>query len=404
MSSFGFTFLSRKALGQAEQLMFGGAAGVRDEVGFLIVHQRYSDRFFPGTSVLHTRLRYALLIPWIYETLRESRHVTKDFAKAYEEMEHTLTGRLKLTEDGGESDGVIGGDVYPRSISQPPSFVYWTALTKWGVIGSRPDGRPWSRSDMAKLLASTRSRSPKDDDGRPLEHTHWPISGLPERPKGWLTNEKMTLTPSKPEARFLAGKLSAVRSPNNPSEPSLLARLVGKPVDDANHCWDESILALAGPEVAALKRAGQAAALSAIGRAVYAALVETIKDERDKRPATTIHRQRLSETIDTWGKSASKLDMTAFLGDMNKLPGQVETMLNETWTWVRRGETDPMLLLEHYARAERSRKNERARLSDNQFGVDRRLEWRAEDHGRAEPLHFRWGNVKRLLRDTVGIS
>ena len=96
--------------------------------------------------------------------------------------------------------------------------------------------------------------------------------------------------------------------------------------------------------------------------------------------------------------------MTAFLGDMNKLPGQVETMLNETWTWVRRGETDPMLLLEHYARAERSRKNERARLSDNQFGVDRRLEWRAEDHGRAEPLHFRWGNVKRLLRDTVGIS
>ncbi len=63
MSSFGFTFLSRKALGQAEQMMFGGAAGVRDEVGFLIVHQRYADHFFPGTSVLHTRLRYALLIP-----------------------------------------------------------------------------------------------------------------------------------------------------------------------------------------------------------------------------------------------------------------------------------------------------------------------------------------------------
>jgi hypothetical protein len=44
--------LSRKA--QAEQMMFGGAAGVRDEVGFLIVHQRYADHFFPGTSVLHT--------------------------------------------------------------------------------------------------------------------------------------------------------------------------------------------------------------------------------------------------------------------------------------------------------------------------------------------------------------
>lgn len=59
MSSFGFTFLSRKALGQAEQMMFGGKAGVRAEVGFLIVHQRYDDHFFPGTSVLYTRLRYA---------------------------------------------------------------------------------------------------------------------------------------------------------------------------------------------------------------------------------------------------------------------------------------------------------------------------------------------------------
>jgi hypothetical protein len=49
MSSFVFTFLSRKALGQAEQSMLGGTAGVRDEVGFLIIHQRYADHFFPGT-------------------------------------------------------------------------------------------------------------------------------------------------------------------------------------------------------------------------------------------------------------------------------------------------------------------------------------------------------------------
>ncbi|WP_207385121.1 DUF6361 family protein [Achromobacter xylosoxidans] len=88
MSSFGFTFLSRKALGQAEQMMFGGAAGVRDEVGFLIVHQRYADHFFPGTSVLHTRLRYALLIPWLYQSLRVKRPVPKDFGQAFSDLEH----------------------------------------------------------------------------------------------------------------------------------------------------------------------------------------------------------------------------------------------------------------------------------------------------------------------------
>lgn len=70
MPSFGLTFLSRSALREAEQLMLGETAGVRDEVGFLVVHQRYADRFFPGTSVLHTRLRYSLFIPWILERLK----------------------------------------------------------------------------------------------------------------------------------------------------------------------------------------------------------------------------------------------------------------------------------------------------------------------------------------------
>ena len=66
------------------------------------------------------------------------------------------------------------------------------------------------------------------------------------------------------------------------------------------------------------------------------------------------------------------------------------------------GVKDPMVLLDVYARAEISRKNDRARLASTQFGVDRRMEWQAERHGLAEPLHYRWGNVKRLLRDLEG--
>jgi hypothetical protein len=245
VSSFGFTFLSRKALGQAEQAMLGGAAGVRDEVGFLIVHQRYADHFFPGTSVLHTRLRYALLIPWLYQSLREKRPVPKDFAKAFIDLEHDLTGRLQFTEEGGEKDGVIGGEVYPRAISQPPAYVYWTALAKWGLIGTRPDGRQWSRADMAKLLAATAKRSLRDDDGKPFDTFTWPIAGMADFPADWDGNGKMTLDLSKTEQKFLARKLTAVRSPIDPTQPSLLSRLVGKPLDSADHCWEDMILAAA---------------------------------------------------------------------------------------------------------------------------------------------------------------
>ncbi len=404
MSSFGFTFLSRKALGQAEQMMFGGAAGVRDEVGFLIVHQRYADHFFPGTSVLHTRLRYALLIPWLYQSLRTKRPFPKDFGQAFSDLEHELTGRLTYVDGvGGEKDGVIGGEVFPRAISQPPAYVYWTALAKWGLIGTRPDRRPWSRADMAKLLAAAGKRTLHDDDGKPFETVGWPISGLIDAPDNWDGGGKLTLALSPPEQIYLATKLRAVRSPTDPVEPSLLSKLVGRPLEQADHCWDSEILALAGKESAMLRRAGQAAALSAIGRAIYAAQVETLKETRDKRPQPILHRAALNDAVEKWGGLAAQLDMNLFLAEIGHLPPAVEGVLKETSAWVRANGKEPMRLLDVYARAEVSRKDSRARLASNQFGVDRRMEWQGERHSRAEPLHYRWGNVKRLLRDLEGV-
>lgn len=404
MSSFGFTFLSRKALGQAEQMMFGERAGVRDEVGFLIIHQRYADHFFPGTSVLHTRLRYALLIPWLYQSLRAKRPPPRDFAHAFIDLEHRLTGRLQFNGSEGEPDGVIGGEVFPRAISQPPAYVYWTALTKWGLIGSRPNGRPWSRPDMARLLSAGSKRSMHDDDGKLIDAVPWPITGLIEVPQGWEGDGKLTLELSAREKDFLACKLRAVRSPSDPCEPSLLARLVGRSLDQAKHCWDDEILSFAGKNAAILKRAGQAAALSAIGRAVYAALVESLKETRDNRPQEKLHRAGLKDVVDEWGSQAVTLDFDQFLNDVGLLPAPVEAVLRETLAWIRSKTKNPASLLDAYKRAEYSRKGDRSRLAHNQFGVDRRMEWQAENHGSAHPLHYRWENVKRLLKDLEGIA
>lgn len=252
---------------------------------------------------------------------------------------------------------------------------------------------------MARLLAASRSRSLLDDDGRPLETAPWPIVGLPDLPSDWTGKGEMSPSMPKSERLFLSAKLRAVRNPLDHSRPSLLSKLVRRPIFDTRHCWDGSVIALADDEAAKLTRAGQAAALSAIGRAVYAAMVETIKTDRDKRAPTKIHKEHLSATIASWGKKASKLDLEAFFEDVGTLPGPVRKVLSETHAWVKSGSHDPMSLLEVYAAAERSRKRDRTRLSDNQFGVDRRMEWQADKHGKAEPLHYRWGNVQRLLFD-----
>jgi hypothetical protein len=57
----GWTMLSWDEMRQVERALSGGEQDTRDEIGFLLIHQGFADRFFPGTSVLHTRIRYALL-------------------------------------------------------------------------------------------------------------------------------------------------------------------------------------------------------------------------------------------------------------------------------------------------------------------------------------------------------
>jgi hypothetical protein len=58
--------LSRDEMRRVERSLANSEQDTRVEIGFLLIHQGFADRFFPGTSVLHTRVRYALFVPWLY--------------------------------------------------------------------------------------------------------------------------------------------------------------------------------------------------------------------------------------------------------------------------------------------------------------------------------------------------
>ena len=393
MASFGVTYLSKEALRDARRFMNADQAGVRDEVGFLIIHQRYADRFFPGTSVLHTRLRYVLFLPWIYADARKARLRRRDPADAIAKGEHKLTKRLL------QQDGVIGGRVFPKPLDQPPSYVYWTALQTWGLL-RQPDIRGrWSRKRVENLLASPSAAKLSDDDGLPIDQTDWPFTGCPEPPDDWNSSGTLSFKLRRCERTYLARRLRSVESPVASGKQSLLALLVGKPIDAADHAWSPEIVDIAQHEQAALERAGQAAALAAIGRAIYAAQVETLKAKLDRRNCSDLQRNALATVVKNWSAEAEILDWPSFEADMNMLPPPVTDALCETLRWVRSGAKDPMAIEPAYRRSEESRKGRRARLSQTLDGTDRRAEWDNENHGDAKPLHFRWGNVKRLLRD-----
>lgn len=362
--------------------------GVRDELGFLAIHQRYADRFFPGTSVLHTRARYAIFVPWLFEDLAGS--VGPAATRALRERERVLAGRLG---SAGQAQ-VIGGRVYPKPSSQPPSTVYWNALAVWGILRSRPDGRTISRAQAHHLLKSMQTGT--DDDGQPLLHSAPPFATLPDRPDNWHAGA-ITFQLTAAEAAFLRERLGQLRRPGS-HELSLFARLVLAEVSSPEDMWDDEVRALAGSDQAALMRAEQAAHLACVGRAVYDALLERLCELRDKRETSTRHRNHLMEMVGQYGATSVDLDIHALEADVGALPIGLRTVLTATQDWIRLNSADPISLLDIYTLAE-ARKGQRARLAPTPNGRGRRLEWLSDVHSVASPLHYRWGQVSTFLDD-----
>jgi len=80
----------------------------RDELGFGPIRNATSDSLFPGTSVLHTRLRYLLFVPWIYRSLEEKR-VSSSKILEYARWEQPYLAKKLKENTSGELE-IIGGE------------------------------------------------------------------------------------------------------------------------------------------------------------------------------------------------------------------------------------------------------------------------------------------------------
>ena len=106
----GWLYLSRAALDAArEQLEFAHEQAAT-ELGFGAIHFGYADRFFPGTSVLLTRLRYAVFIPWLYQDLQRDFRSEVFPRDELAERERDLANTLKnnYLDRGLDRRGIIG--------------------------------------------------------------------------------------------------------------------------------------------------------------------------------------------------------------------------------------------------------------------------------------------------------
>ena len=97
------------------------------------------------------------------------------------------------------------------------------------------------------------------------------------------------------------------------------------------------------------------------------------------------------------------LDVDAVQLDAPAISRGILELLQTTQSWLKSG-GQLADLFGIYERAESRRKGRRARLTKSLRGRERRAEWTPKDTASAEPLHYRWGNVRRLLLDLGGVG
>lgn len=90
-----------------------------DDLGLGGIRDAFSDTLFPGTSTLHTRLRYLLFVPWL---LQETSHrdTVGQMQSTFREYEYQLIDALKRA---GGGEGVFGRDAC-RALRSLPGEVY----------------------------------------------------------------------------------------------------------------------------------------------------------------------------------------------------------------------------------------------------------------------------------------
>ena len=152
-----------------------------DVLGLGSVTHAFSEMLHPGTSYIHTRLRYFMFLPWIFQRLETERVAPSDFFRRLRHDEALLIDRLRHL---GPGKGVIGYRA-GRNLKRMPSDIYWGGLWDWGLRRL-----PLGLGEYAQRAAALgRYRAARDDDGNVTDRTGSMWAPLPGPPEGFLETD-----------------------------------------------------------------------------------------------------------------------------------------------------------------------------------------------------------------------
>ncbi|MBI2170314.1 MAG: hypothetical protein HYU28_12570 [Actinobacteria bacterium] len=366
----------------------------QDELGGRRIVVTLADALFPGTSVLHSRARYLLFIPWFCQVAAQKRQPLK----ALDTLERRLIGRFI---EEGHVEGLIGRDA-GVNVKQLPSSAYWTALEAWGI-------RQWP-GDLATTLDRSRASGGEDgDDVDELAHRA-PSVWHPEvgtSPVGFPDDTvDGGFSLKRGEASWLQERWLAT------TDGSLLAHLAKTlaPLSEVPSApWDEPACATAPPEVRAVLNDAERFAFALDGsRMLYHLLVaEAYKDSGHTMIEVELDWYR--SPLDDWAEEVDRRaelfagwDSNAFWADVRLRNPRIDELSRRFFdVWFDRIHRQEVAAIADDAKLralvvdrERFLKRSQGRL------VNQKLlgGWRGGTSGRA---NFRWPQVHRLVSDVI---
>lgn len=124
--------------------------GSRDEMGLGTIRDAFSNLLFPGTNTAQTRLRFSLIVPWVYRALDRESMPRSDFWRLGRERELDVLEHLWETNE----DGVYGRRSR-RRLKGIPSW-YFGLGDAWGLRVRAADSGNGARTWHAGLPAPPR--------------------------------------------------------------------------------------------------------------------------------------------------------------------------------------------------------------------------------------------------------
>jgi len=143
MSSLFWAVYDEEQKKKAEEILATFDKDSKDEMGLMGITMTLSSLMFPGTSVLHTRLRYIYLVGWIFlEAIKSKKEFTIELLhKKEKELRKILQEQKK--EDTQAYIGILGStklidsDGDGEELSQPPFSVYFNLLKEWSIVNDK---------------------------------------------------------------------------------------------------------------------------------------------------------------------------------------------------------------------------------------------------------------------------